>query len=110
MRIHRFYFLGDLDKYVLVDYDKCNLRGYPDGMTLDVDGFLWIASVDGGSEVTNHLIYYKYLYIIFKWYYYHFLKYLLYERVVKEFNNRSHFTVFKINFKIHPRFSLKILY
>lgn len=35
-------------------------------MTLDVDGFLWIASVDGGGEVTNYLIYYKNFYIVFK--------------------------------------------
>lgn len=38
---------------MLLDYEKSNIEGYPDGMTIDRDGILYIAGVDGGSEVNT---------------------------------------------------------
>lgn len=41
---------------VIVNYTKEGIPGGPDSMTVDKEGYLWIAIIDGASRVRYHLV------------------------------------------------------
>lgn len=47
-----FIFLAN--KRIVFDLNNHNIRGVPDGMTIDINGNLWIA-VFGGHHVSMHI-------------------------------------------------------
>lgn len=39
------------NKRIVFDFQKNNISGLPDGMTIDTDGHLWVAAYNGGSVI-----------------------------------------------------------
>lgn len=47
-----YWFLGN--RKTIFDFKAHDIKGFPDGMTIDTDGNLWVA-VFGGSQVSYHV-------------------------------------------------------